>query len=290
MDVAAVRGRPRSQRRSPVFPAITTTPMAIHAKVRARTPPSYDAAMPSVRTPALILRKFEFGESSQVLHLLTRDRGRVHVLAKGSLKPKSSFLGPLDVLELGEARLYPKRDALSILGGFERGTAFPGIRRSLPRLEAAFGILEVLSEASSEEHADPGLFDLAEESLRGLETTPGERAPLALLRFDLRALAALGLGPVLAACVVCGRGLEKERNPVLSPARGGALCGDCRGQDVLALHATRGVLAALARLGGGDGSAAARLALGPRDLRLARRLVDALLGHAVEKEIRGARR
>jgi DNA repair protein RecO (recombination protein O) len=246
--------------------------------------------MPAIRTPALILRKFEFGETSQVLHLLTRDRGRVHVLAKGSLKPKSSFLGPLDVLEMGEARLYPKRDALSILGGFERGTAFPGVRRSLPRLEAAFGILEVLSEASREEHADPGLFDLGVESLLDLETTPGERAPLALLRFDLRALAALGVGPVLDACVACGTKMAAEKSPVLSPARGGALCSACRGQDVLALHATRGVLAALSRLAAADGAASARLALGPRDLRLARRLVDALLGNAVEKEIRGARR
>ena len=106
--------------------------------------------MSSFRTPALVLRKFEFGETSQVLHLLTRDRGRVHALAKGSLKAKSAFLGPLDVLELGEARLYPRKEGLAILGGFERETAFPGVRKDLARLEAAFAALEVLSNASRE--------------------------------------------------------------------------------------------------------------------------------------------
>lgn len=245
--------------------------------------------MPSIRTPALVLRKFEYGETSQVLHLLTRDRGRVHCLAKGSMKAKSVFLGPIDVLELGEARIYPRRDGLSILGGFERATAFPGARRSLDRLEAAFAVLEVVAECSREEQADPGLFDLAVETLHGLEATPPERTPLALLRFDLRALDALGVAPVLGACVVCGKGLEGEKAPLLSPARGGALCGACREQDLLAVHATRGVLAALARLGDADPAAAARLALGPRDLRLARRLVDALLRHALEKEIRTTR-
>jgi len=245
--------------------------------------------MPSLRTPALVLRKFEYGETSQVLHLLTRDRGRVHVLAKGSLKPRSAFLGPLDVLECGEARIYPRKEGLSILGGFQRTTAFPGVRRDLARLEAAFAALEVLSDASREEHADPALHDLAISWLRGLETCPPGRAPLALLRFDMRALAVLGLAPVLGACVLCGAGLAGEKPPLLSPARGGALCWGCRGEDIHSVPATRGVLAALALLASGDDAAAARLALGRRDLALARRLADALLRHALEREVRGRR-
>jgi DNA repair protein RecO (recombination protein O) len=238
--------------------------------------------MPSVRTPALVLRKFEFGETSQVLHLLTREMGRVHALAKGSLKEGSAFLGPLDVLELGDARIYPRRDALAILGSFERESAFPGARRVLERLEGVFAILEILAEASREDQADPALFDLGVAALRGIEACPAERVPVAVLRFDLGALGVLGVGPVLGACVACGRGLADEKAPMLSPARGGALCGGCAGQDPLALAATRGVLAALAGIAEGT-----RVALGPRDLRQARRLVDGLLRHAFEKAVRG---
>ncbi|MCK6481738.1 MAG: DNA repair protein RecO, partial [Planctomycetes bacterium] len=238
-----------------------------------------------LRTTALILRKFDYGETSQVLHLLTRARGRVHVLAKGSLKPKSAFLGPLDLLELGDARIYAKRDGLSILGGFERETSFPGIRRDLARLEAAFAALEVLSEASREEHEDADLFDLAAETLRGLETVPPDRAPLALLRFDLRLLGVLGVGPVLDACAECGGAPAGTPPPVLSTARGGVLCGRCRDRDPLSLAATPGVLAALRRIGEGD-EAAARVVLGTRDLGLARRLADALLRAALEKGVR----
>jgi DNA repair protein RecO (recombination protein O) len=255
-------------------------------KVRCLTRASYyDAEVSSYRTPALVLRKFEYGETSQVLHLLTRDHGRVHCMAKGSLKERSGFLGPIDLLELGEARIYPRRDGLSILGGFERKSAFPGARRVLERLEGAFAVLEILAESSREEQADPALFDLGVETLRGLEECPADRVPLALLRFDLRALGVLGVGPVLGACVACGRGIGEERTPLLSPARGGALCGACRDQDPMALAATRGVLAALSGLAEG-----ARVALGPRDLRLARRLVDALLRHALEKAVRETRK
>jgi DNA repair protein RecO (recombination protein O) len=252
-------------------------------------PPRYPPSVPQVRSPALVLRKFEFGDTSQVLHLLTRDHGRVHVLAKGIHRPKSTLGGPLDLLEAGEARWYPRRDGLSVLGGFDRSGHFPGVRRSLPRLEAAFGVIEVLGGAAREEHADPALFDLALATLRALETAPPERAPALLVRFDLRALAALGLAPVLDACVACGAVPAAAPPPRLSPARGGALCGACRDLDALSLPATRGLLASLAVLAGEDDGAAARLALGPRDAVAARRLADGLLRHAFEFELRRGR-
>jgi DNA repair protein RecO (recombination protein O) len=241
--------------------------------------------VPPVRTPALVLRKFEYGETSQVLHLLTRDHGRVHALAKGSMKERGAFGGPIDVLDEGDARFYPRRDGLAVLGSFDRGPGFPGIRKDLSRLEAAFAVLEVLAEASREDHADPGLFDLGVGTLRALAACPPDRTPAALLRFDLRALAALGVGPVFDACAICGTPLAKAGSPALSAARGGMLCSAHRGADAFAVGATRGVLAALSLLGGPDEAAASRLALGPRDLRSARRLGDALLRHALEAEI-----
>jgi DNA repair protein RecO (recombination protein O) len=246
--------------------------------------------MPQVRSPALVLRKFEFGDTSLVLHLLTRGHGRVHVLAKGILREKSSFGGPLDVLESGEARWYPRRDGLSVLGAFERGAHYPGIRRSLPRLEAAFGLVEVLGRVTREDQADPVLFDLALASLDALEASPPERAATLLLRFDMRALAALGIGPVLDACAACGGSLAAGPAPRLSAAKGGALCASCRDADPHSVAATRGLLASLALLAGDDEGAAARLALPARDAAAARRLVDALLRHALEDEPRGARR
>jgi DNA repair protein RecO (recombination protein O) len=244
--------------------------------------------VPPVRTPALVLRKFEYGETSQVVHLLTRDRGRVHALAKGALREKSPFGGPLDLLDEGEARYYPRRDGLAVLASFDRGPGFPGLRRDLVRLEAAFGVLEILADASGEDHEDAALFDLGAGALRSLAGAPPERVPLLLLRFDLLALAALGIGPVLDPCVGCGTPLAATKSPSLSAARGGTLCGACRGSDLHSVAATRGVLAALALLGRPEGEPASRLALGPRDLRLARRLVDALLRHALQKDLRRA--
>ncbi len=242
--------------------------------------------MPQVVAPALVLRKFDFGESSQVLHLITRTHGRVHVLVKGSYKPKSAFQGPLDVLELGDARFYPRREGLSVLGGFDRRSHFPAIRRDLERLDAAFTVMERLLHSSRENHADPHLFDLGLSTLAALGDCAHSRIPLELLRFDLRLLHVLGLGPGFEECAHCGADLGDETSPLLSAARGGALCAGCRDSDHLALPATRGVLNALRLLAEADAAQAARLTLSRADLGNGRRLADALLRHALEREIR----
>ncbi|HKB17274.1 MAG TPA: DNA repair protein RecO, partial [Planctomycetota bacterium] len=51
-----------------------------------------------LRDDAIVLRRFEYGETSRIAHLLTRERGRISVLAKGAHREKSPFLGALDHL------------------------------------------------------------------------------------------------------------------------------------------------------------------------------------------------
>ncbi len=240
---------------------------------------------PPVSSPALVLRKFEYGETSQVLHLFTRDRGRVHVLAKGTARPRSSFGGPVDVLELGVARFHPRRDGLAVLAGFDRETNFPALRRDIRRLDAAFSVLEILVQTTREDQPDGDLFDTALEGLRALESVTADRVPVALLRFDLRALDALGLAPVLDACAGCG-GPAGGPGLVLSAAKGGLLCARCRDGDASALPCRPGVAAALARVADPDPDAAARLVLSAADGRDARSLAAALLRHALDRDVR----
>ena len=48
---------------------------------------------------ALILRRFAFGESSLVLQVLTRELGRVHLIAKGAYRPTSRYYAALDLFD-----------------------------------------------------------------------------------------------------------------------------------------------------------------------------------------------
>ena len=54
--------------------------------------------MPSEKTLAIVLRVIDFSESSCVVHLFTRDFGKIGGLAKGARRPKSPFEAALDLL------------------------------------------------------------------------------------------------------------------------------------------------------------------------------------------------
>ena len=55
--------------------------------------------MPHVSDRALLLRRFPYGESSLVVQALTREHGRVHLIAKGVYRPSARFYAALDLFD-----------------------------------------------------------------------------------------------------------------------------------------------------------------------------------------------
>src|ERR1044072_4875467 len=47
----------------------------------------------SFKTEAIVLRSIRYGEADRILHLYSRERGRIGAVAKGVRRPKSRFGG-----------------------------------------------------------------------------------------------------------------------------------------------------------------------------------------------------
>ena len=62
------------------------------------------------RTPALILRRRDFGESDRILTVLTPNHGRRDVIAKGARKPTSHRTGHVELYTLAEMQIGVGRD------------------------------------------------------------------------------------------------------------------------------------------------------------------------------------
>jgi len=54
------------------------------------------------RQPGICLRVTDYSETSQVVHFLARGCGVVHLLAKGTKRPKSRSGGAIDLLAEGD--------------------------------------------------------------------------------------------------------------------------------------------------------------------------------------------
>lgn len=179
---------------------------------------------------AIPIRIVDFSESSQIVHLFTRQHGAIEGIAKGAYREKSGFQGPFDLGTLYEVVFaVPRGAGLAVLTESTLVDGFRGLRRSWRRYVAACHVLEFLRTASIAWAPEPELFELAVEAFRALERAEDKRVNLEIARFDALALRVLGLLPPLSACVGCGRRWPGAgRSAFLSPEAGGILCGACR--------------------------------------------------------------
>lgn len=245
----------------------------------------------ALTTVALVLKRFDFGETSQTAHLLTRDGGRLSVLAKGIKRGGADLRGPMDLFALAEVAIRRHRKGdLHLLVRYRVVTGFPGLRRCLERLWAAFYVAEVLHDGTREDDPARELFDLAVAALSALEIAPPDAVPLVVAHFELHFLARAGFLPRFDACVRCSK-RAPENGPVrCSIARGGLVCRSCAvGRPmplVLLRTSTRALLRRL--LGEREPSEAARFEASGEDRAILRHLLPATLENVLERELRAA--
>lgn len=187
----------------------------------------------SVADLALVLRRFTYGESSLVVHVLTRAHGKAHLLAKGAYRPRSRFGGVLDLFDTLEVRWSERAGAeLGVLEDAQLLERRHRIAHSLGAYRAALTMLELASLAAPERAACAELFDLCAAGLDALRS--GRDPTRSVVEFELGFLHNLGLAPTLEACASCGGAapatdLSDRARPraEFSASAGGRLCAPC---------------------------------------------------------------
>lgn len=241
---------------------------------------------------AVALRVFDYGETSQILHLFTRELGRVHGIAKGAKRLKGAFRGGVDALTLGRAQVYARRGGaeLRVIGSFDAVENFPGLRERLPRFHAAAHVAAILLGFTQEEQPQPELFDLTASALRLIDGAGDDAADAYCVGFEAMALRAAGFGPELTRCAECGRVARNVATARLSALRGGLLCSQCRGSDARAPELTGDELVALQSLSAGPLVDAVVAASAPGTRRALRDALDRWSETLLDRPLRTARR
>lgn len=176
--------------------------------------------------PALVLRRFPFGESSLVLHVLTPDAGRVALLAKGAYRPSSGFFAVFDLFDTLAVRWRAGAE-LGLVTRAEVRTRRAALAGDLERYRIGLGLLELAQLCAREAHEERALFAWLERALDLLQA--GRALPgVVAVAADLALLSQGGLAPALASCASCGtRAAERAGRVAFSAARGGRLCRAC---------------------------------------------------------------
>jgi len=183
--------------------------------------------MALLTTEALVLRGYKLGETSKVVVLLTRERGKVRAVARGARGGRTRYQSALEPLSEVRVTLYGRQGAeLLRLGQAELlHSAFRAGTRSLDAALFLSGCAELLDAFSSEGEAEEKVYRLA---LAVVGATEKGVSPELLGRYlEAWLLKLHGLYPPLDRCAACGGELAAMGALSYHRAAHGFVCGSC---------------------------------------------------------------
>ena len=179
------------------------------------------------KAQAIVLKKFDFRDTSLIVTLFTRDFGKIKCVVKGVRKEASSDLVNFEVLSLIDIIFYEKaKSELHLLSESSLADPMSSLRQNFRTMAYGWYLADLVDSFFELHEASPRMFDLFAGTLKELRpSTLYSR----VLRFELEVLKEAGMSPGLAACVRCRNGEGDEF--FWSTRQGGLLCPVCGAGD-----------------------------------------------------------
>lgn len=192
-------------------------------------------------TLAIVLRSVDFRESDRVVTLLTEQYGRLGVVARGARRSKRRFSGALEPFLLLDIQFRLGRGELAHLEQARVKTAFPGIIKSLKKIDVAGAALDLVRVGTPPRERDSTLFSTVVTLFQLLDSAEGSFHEL-LLAFRVRLITLFGFSPCFDSCGLCGKRPEENRASLFDPRSGHLICRGCGGAPVYLSASTRRLL------------------------------------------------
>jgi recombinational DNA repair protein (RecF pathway) len=188
-----------------------------------------------VTTPAVLLRGYDYGDTSRIFRFYTREHGLLSVIAKGVRGRSGKGTATVSSFATGDLIAYvkPQRD-LHTMKDFQCTRLREGLGRD-----------------HAETERQPGVFEGLETALDALAGVEAEQLPATVLAGLWTITEAFGFAPQLDPCVRCDRPLDADEVGRFDFAAGGIRCAAC-GHDTAGPRIGPGARAQLAALLVGD--------------------------------------
>ncbi|MCU0665911.1 MAG: DNA repair protein RecO [Candidatus Omnitrophica bacterium] len=239
--------------------------------------------MAILKNEAIVLRKFDFRETSLIAHFYTREFGKVHGLLKGIRKDPKKFASTVEIFSLNEIIFYQSRHStLHLVSHCDLKDNFTNIRSNLSKISMASSIVELLDALTQEEDKNESLFDLAFICLKELETYPNPEKILTI--FKIKSLALSGFKPNFDSCVSCNNKIFDQSK--FSLVMGGLLCERCFKKDLKARSIFRGTTASIVHIQKNDFRANLTLGMNPEIKKELESILNAFLTFHLDKQLK----
>ena len=193
------------------------------------------------KTTGLVLRETEYKDADKLLTVLTPDRGKVTLRARGVRSTSSKLKAGCQLLTYSEFTIFEGRGTQTVDEAVPIELFMP-LREDIELLALASYFAQVAEVLSQEDDPSDALLSL---SLNGLMALSRNNRPKRLVKsaFELKAACIAGYEPMLDCCGVCGNDAPDRFH-----ISGGVLqCAQCLlpGESGIRLPISPGTLAAM---------------------------------------------
>jgi DNA repair protein RecO (recombination protein O) len=165
--------------------------------------------------PGFVLHSYPYKETSLIIDLLSRDHGRIALVAKGAKRPHSKLRGVLQTFQPLSVNWTGKAEVRTLVAAEWVGGLLP-LEKSA--LLCGFYLNELLVKLLARDDPHPELFDHYVATLNQL--AHGESPPIVLRQFERALLKASGVAADLSRCTASGGLVDPDRIYVVDPERG----------------------------------------------------------------------
>lgn len=127
--------------------------------------------MSIIKTEALIIKGFRYGDSSKIITVFSREYGKFNAIVKSTRSIRSKTSGVFD--NLNRISIFFNRKENRDLQFFSKGDcidAFQSIKIDLEKLSAAYRIAEMINYSTHDYDSNEDLYELAVECLSNLDS------------------------------------------------------------------------------------------------------------------------
>ncbi|MHB8618334.1 MAG: DNA repair protein RecO [Chloroflexota bacterium] len=241
------------------------------------------------KTEAVVLERRDFGEADRLLTLYTPSRGKVRAIAKGSRRTTSRLSGHIELFTHTGLMLACGRN-LDIVTQSQLIHSHERLREDLWRAALGYYVVELVNRFSEDRLESFAVWQALLGVLRDLDG-PAEGTQqcieLAVRRFELRLLEAMGYRPELRSCTGCRERLEAVENYYHAES-GGLLCPGCADGYARLIPLSVDAVKVLRVLQDGDEDVTFRLRLRPELQRDIEHVVRRHITHVLEHDVHSA--
>ncbi len=236
-----------------------------------------------VEASGIITREIKYGDSSRILTVITKELGKISVLAGGARSNKSGLLTATQLFTYAEFTLFQgKGKGLYKINHGEVLTSFSGLRNSLEAMAYASYFCEIANRVIPEDSPDPEQMQLL---LNALYLLSEDKLPMEQIKgvYEFRTLAVQGLLPDFSHCSHCHK---TEELAYFDITENTVYCNHCKKDSPSLISPGSGVLGAISYIAMADAKKVFSFHLPEQSLSNLSRLGEYCLELQLEKHLK----